>query len=208
MKTKEFIEGIANGTFSKNDVIMQSAQFPDKEDLLWDLRLADKACLESTGKPQVTDEAQIARISNAIEWLSEVYENNSPGEAKATIEPDKTNAYPIPEEIANSERAMELLKKCQEAELLDENYQPKDGITRWQLKEIASNILWLCDIKTTPKWMPFERLWNRQNIDKVKDGNGNNRAFAKRKQQIDEIFDPYIRAKHETIRGNNHVKIR
>lgn len=207
MTTKEFIARIADGTYSKNDVIMQSAQFPDKEDLLWDLRLADKACLESTGKPQVTDEAQIARLCNAIEWLSEVYENNSPGEAEATIEPDKTNAYPIPEEIANSKLAMELLKKCQEAELLDENYQPKHGITRWQLKEIASNILWLCDIKTTPKWMPFERLWNKRNINTAKEGIGENTAYLDRKEKVDKVFETYSHNKNKTIQGDNHMKL-
>ena len=96
MTTKEFIARIADGTYSKNDVIMQSAQFPDKEDLLWDLELADKACLVSTGKPQVTDEAQIARISKAIEWLSEVYEKDSPGEAEATTEPGEAEATTEP----------------------------------------------------------------------------------------------------------------
>ena len=55
MKTKEFIEGIANGTFSKNDIIMLSEAFPDKKDLAWDLWMADKECLESTGKPQISD---------------------------------------------------------------------------------------------------------------------------------------------------------
>ena len=73
MTTKEFIARIADGTYSKNDVIMQSAQFPDKEDLLCDLELADKACLESTGKPQITDEVQINRIAKAISILSEEY---------------------------------------------------------------------------------------------------------------------------------------
>lgn len=205
MTTKEFIARIADGTFSKNDVIMQSAQFPDKEDLLWDLKLADKVCLESTGKPQITDEAQITRISNAISWLSEMYERDSPGEAEATTEPDKTNTYTIPNEIANSDLAMELLKKCQEAELLDENYQPKQGTTNWQQKEIASIIMWLCDIYTTPKWMPFEILWNRRNIDKVKEGTSS--AFIKRKKKIYEIFETYIAEKNNAIKGNNHIKL-
>ena len=205
MTTKEFIERIADGTYSKNDVIIQSAQFPDKEDLLWDLKLADVTCLESTGKPQVTDEAQIVRISNAISWLSEMYEKDSPGEAEATTEPDKTNTYTIPNEIANSDLAMELLKKCQEAELLDENYQPKQGTTNWQQKEIASIIMWLCDIYTTPKWMPFEILWNRRNIDKVKEGTSS--AFNKRKKKIYEIFETYKEEKNNAIKGNNHIKL-
>ena len=66
MTTKEFIEKIANGTFSKNDVLIQSEVFPDKKDLLWDLWMADKACLDSTGKPQIEYEAQITRINKAI----------------------------------------------------------------------------------------------------------------------------------------------
>ena len=73
MTTKEFIARIADGTFSKNDVIMQSAQFPDKEDLLWDLKLADKACLESTGKPQITDDVEIERIAKAINIICKEY---------------------------------------------------------------------------------------------------------------------------------------
>ena len=134
-----------------------------------------------------------------------MYEKDSPGEAEATTEPDKTNTYTIPNEIANSDLAMELLKKCQEAELLDENYQPKQGTTNWQQKEIASIIMWLCDIYTTPKWMPFEILWNRRNIDKVKEGTSS--AFNKRKKKIYEIFETYIAEKNNAIKGNNHIKL-
>lgn len=76
MKTKEFIEGIANGTFSKNDIIMLSEAFPDKKDLIWDLWMADKECMESTGKPQISDEAQISRINRAIDIISDEYQVN------------------------------------------------------------------------------------------------------------------------------------
>ncbi len=76
MTTKEFIECIASGTFSNNDVIMQAASFPYKEDLIWDLWMADKGCQESTGRPQVTDEVQISRITNAISILCEEYQIN------------------------------------------------------------------------------------------------------------------------------------
>lgn len=74
MITKDFIEKIANGTFSKNDVLIQSEVFPDKKDLLWDLWMADKACLDSTGKPQIEDEAQITRINKAISIIEQEYQ--------------------------------------------------------------------------------------------------------------------------------------
>lgn len=76
MTTKEFIEGIANGTFSKNDIITLSETFPDKKDLAWDLWMADKECQESTGKPQISDEAQICRISRAIDIICNEYQVN------------------------------------------------------------------------------------------------------------------------------------
>lgn len=203
MTTKEFIAKIADGTFSKNDVIMQSAQFPDKEDLLWDLKLADKVCLESTGKPQITDEAQITRISNAISWLSEMYERDSPGESN------------LPPELANNPLAMELLEKCKEAGLLDENYMPKLsmtpgklGTTEWQKKEIASNITWLCDLRPKHKWEPFKTYWRSPYIDKPKTPNLSkpenvNRAFMQRKKVVDEVFAPYVEKKNKEIAQNH-----
>ena len=211
MTTKEFIEKIANGTFSKNDVLIQSEVFPDKKDLLWDLWMADKACVESTGKPQITDEAEIARISNAIGWLNESIEGNTPGETKATDHKHQEHIV-IPDEIANSPLAMELLNKCKGAGLLDENYQPipskngKQGTTRFQLKEIASTIMWLCDIETTPKWKPFETLWAIRNLNTAKEGNGTNRAFQERKERIKKIFQPYTSSKNKEIKEESQKR--
>ena len=171
MTTKEFIARIADGTYSKNDVIMQSAQFPDKEDLLWDLKLADKACLESTGEPQITDEAQITRISNAISWLSEEYEKDSPGEAV------------LPDEIANNPLAKKILDKFKEAGLLDSNYQPINGTTLPQLSDIAYNISDFCGFETF--YGTFEKLWGKKNLRTHKDkGSDKNQKYLKRKKIV------------------------
>lgn len=215
MITKDFIEKIANGTFSKNDVLIQSEVFPDKKDLLWDLWMADKACLVSTGKPQVTDEAQIARISKAIEWLSEVYEKDSPGEAEATTEPGEAT---LPEELASNRLAMELLEKCKEAGLLDENYMPipktgnRQGTTKWQKREIASYIIWLCGIHARYQWEPFKTFWNDPYLDKVHTPDLSkpesvNKQFLERKKIVDDIFKKYKEEKNQATRTKEHTNL-
>lgn len=197
MTTKEFIEKIANGTFSKNDVIMQSAQFPDKEDLLWDLKLADKACLESTGEPQITDEAQITRISNAISWLSEEYEKDSPGEAV------------LPDEIANNPLAIKILDKFKEAGLLDSNYQPINGTTLPQLSDIAYNISDFCGFETF--YGTFEKLWGKKNLRTHKDkGSDKNQKYLKRKKIVEDILLPFAKEYKEKAKEKTkkHIPFR
>lgn len=110
MKTKEFIEGIANGTFSKNDIIMLSEAFPDKKDLAWDLWMADKECLESTGKPQISDEAQISRISRAIDIISNEYQINIfTDDEKTHKRKAKVHPVNIPDEISNTQFTREYM---------------------------------------------------------------------------------------------------
>lgn len=204
MTTKEFIENIANGTFSKNDVLIQSEVFPDKKDLLWDLWMADKACLDSTGKPQVTDDAEITRISNAIGWLSEYFKINIYDEAE-TPNHHHSDHLNIPDEIANSQLAMELLNKCKEAGLLDENYQPipdkngKKGTTGWQLKQIADHIGKFCNFKN--RWKTFGTLWGRSGVDKYKSGKGVRRDYIERQEIIDKLFEPYAE------RNKSHISL-
>ncbi len=202
MTTKEFIEYIANGTFSKNDVIMQSAPFPDKEDLIWDLWMADKACLESTGRPQVTDEVQISRIANAISIICEEYQIRLFESSRSL--PDKP--MKLPKYIAESKLALELLDKCKEAGLLDDDYQLLEDTSAWQRKQIASYISWLCDFPY--KYRVFEDFWGVRNIDKVKDGNGDNPEYRKRMQIIEEIFENYQKAKNESVRSSKIEKFK
>ncbi len=110
MITKDFIEKIANGTFSKNDVLIQSEVFPDKKDLLWDLWMADKACLESTGKPQISDEAQISRISRAIDIISNEYQINIfTDDEKTHKRKAKVHPVNIPDEISNTQFTREYM---------------------------------------------------------------------------------------------------
>lgn len=187
MTTKEFIARIADGTYSKNDVIMQSEQFPDKEDLLWDLELADKVCLESTGKPQITDEAQITRISNAISWLSEEYEKDSHGKAEICKEPGEAV---LPDEIANNPLAINMLEKFKEAGLLDSNYQPINGTTLPQLSDIAYNISDFCGFDTY--YGTFEKLWGKKNLRTHKDkGSDKNQKYLNRKKIVKDILLPF-----------------
>ncbi len=198
MTTKEFIEKIANGTFSKNDVLIQSEVFPDKKDLLWDLWMADKVCLDSTGKPQITDEAEITRISNAIDWLSEYFKINIYDEAEIPNH-HLSDHLNIPAEIANSPLAMELLNKCKDAGLLDENYQPTPGTTGWQQKEIADHIGKFCNFKS--RWHTFGILWDKSGIDKYKSGKGVRKDYIERQEIIDKLFKPYAE------RSKSHISL-
>ena len=78
MTVREFINNIATGEFSdSNDILNFSKLFPDIEELIWSLKLADIACLESTGKPQISDDKQISRIKRAIEILSKSSESSA-----------------------------------------------------------------------------------------------------------------------------------
>ena len=78
MTVREFINNIATGEFSDyNDILNFSKLFPDIEELIWSLNLADIACLESTGKPQISDDKQISRIKRAIEILSKSSESSA-----------------------------------------------------------------------------------------------------------------------------------
>ncbi|GHT50084.1 hypothetical protein FACS189440_16890 [Bacteroidia bacterium] len=70
MWVKEFIDKIADGTFTNNDIIEYADQKADKIGLLWNLYFADKDVIETTGKPQITDDRQINRISNAMDIIS------------------------------------------------------------------------------------------------------------------------------------------
>lgn len=135
-------------------------------------------------------------------------------EAEATKEPGEAT---LPEELASNELAMELLKKCKEAGLLDENFMPiprepgKTGTTGWQKKEMAKNIRWLCDIKTLHEWEPFKTFWESPYIDKAKTPDlskpeFNNKGFLKRKETVDNIFAPYIKQKNKDI-SKNHDKL-
>lgn len=73
MIVKEFISKIADGTFTKNDVIEYAALKKDKLDLIWNLWFADKVVIESTGKPQINDDIQMNRIHNAISLISQEF---------------------------------------------------------------------------------------------------------------------------------------
>lgn len=90
MTVREFINNIATGEFSdSNDILNFSKLFPDIEELIWSLKLADIACLESTGKPQISDDKQISRIKRAIEILSKSSESSASPQ-KQQQEPLKT----------------------------------------------------------------------------------------------------------------------
>jgi len=73
MIVKEFITKVADGTFTKNDIIEYANKKEDKLDLVWSLWFADKAVIESTGKPQINDNIQMNRIHDAISLISQKY---------------------------------------------------------------------------------------------------------------------------------------
>ena len=71
MIVKEFIDKVADGTFTDIDVMEYVSQKKDIKSILESLWMADITVLESTGKPQVTDDRQRNRIQNAIFTISE-----------------------------------------------------------------------------------------------------------------------------------------
>jgi len=89
---------------------MLSEAFPDKKDLAWDLWMADKECLESTGKPQISDEAQISRISRAIDIISNEYQINIfTDDEKTHKRKAKVHPVNIPDEISNTQFTREYM---------------------------------------------------------------------------------------------------
>lgn len=113
--------------------------------------------------------------------------------------------YGVPNELQTQE-ALYFLDLCVQAELLDNEYQPLSSTSRWQLKQIAYNISWLCDIH--PIYRPFESLWNRKEIDKVKDpkDDSQNAGVLQRRQKINDLFDKYLKEKREMITGKRIQK--
>lgn len=76
MTTREFIAAIADGTLFERDIIAFAESVSDKEALIWDLWLSDKAVWDKIGTPQITDSKQTDRVSDAIWILSQKYDIN------------------------------------------------------------------------------------------------------------------------------------
>lgn len=64
MTVREFINQIADGSFTKNDVLLQSEQYPDKNDLYWELSVAQTFTKSDT---------EYDRLFTAMEWIRDQY---------------------------------------------------------------------------------------------------------------------------------------
>ena len=64
MTVREFINQITDGSFTKNDVLLQSEQYPDKNDLYWELVVAQTF---------TRDDTEWDRLFFAMGWLREQY---------------------------------------------------------------------------------------------------------------------------------------
>jgi len=73
MIVKEFIEKVADGTFTDIDIIEYVSQKEDIKSVLRSLFMSDIVVIESTGKPQITDVRQKARIINAMYLIGEKF---------------------------------------------------------------------------------------------------------------------------------------
>lgn len=213
MTTKEFIESIASGELSfDSDILKQAARFPDRESLIWDLKLAEIVCMDDTGKPIITTDSQIRRVNHAIAILceetedsrerstaifhAEILEKEKPNKATQSNEVKDSksqNTVIIPEDIANNETAMEILNKFKDAGLLDENFQKKEG--KWpQLKVIAQQISIICDFDS--QYQIFEKFWN-YSLHNITDKRSNNQKYNNRLQLVWDILEPYLKRKKE-----------
>lgn len=104
MIVKEFIYKVADGSYTNNDIIEYATQKEDKMDLLWCLYFSDKAVEESTGKPQINDQAQISRIDKAISLISLKFNISLFNEPTS-------NQFNLPEELY-CERSQALFNKA------------------------------------------------------------------------------------------------
>lgn len=64
MTVREFINQITDGSFTKNDVLLQSEQYPDKNDLYWELLVAQTFTKSDT---------EYDRLYRAMEWIRDQY---------------------------------------------------------------------------------------------------------------------------------------
>lgn len=72
MTTREFIVRLANGEFSKNDILQYAASVPDVSDLYWQLWFSMYAVPEGFTKP-IVEEYKHKYITNAMQILETKY---------------------------------------------------------------------------------------------------------------------------------------
>lgn len=72
MTTREFIVRLANGEFSKNDILQYAASVPDVSDLYWELWFSMYAVPEGFTKP-IVEEYKHKYITNAMQMLVTKY---------------------------------------------------------------------------------------------------------------------------------------
>ena len=72
MRTREFIVRLANGEFSKNDILQYAASVPDVSDLYWELWFSMYAVPEGFTKP-IVEEYKHKYITNAMQILVTKY---------------------------------------------------------------------------------------------------------------------------------------
>ncbi len=177
MKVKEFILQVANGTLYKDDILSFVSNSWDKENLLWDLYLADKVVNDETGLPLISTEVEINRIANAIEQVSTHFNVSlipqHPNEKSPGCNCDDIIVRQIPEEL-QTEKAQNLLGKLIEKGFCDNNYNwNKELQLLAYFAKRASLYLELsnktkenrqtrCMEKQT-SWKPFEALFTYKN---------------------------------------------
>lgn len=91
MTTREFIVRLANGEFSKNDILQYAASVPDVSDLYWELWFSMYAVPEGFTKP-IVEEYKHKYITNAMQILVTKYgyDDLVQPEAKGNIQPKQT----------------------------------------------------------------------------------------------------------------------
>lgn len=91
-------------------------------------------------------------------YNAQVVNQNNYYDQNASKEPDANtdNEHELPKELQTN-RARGMLNRAVERELLKEDYQPRDGIKKWQLALLADTIATALELKS--KWKVFGRLW-------------------------------------------------
>ena len=92
LTVKDYILGISKGDLTKHDIIKFADVVADKTELLWDLWLADKTAA-SSGKPLISFDKEISKISQAIDQISNHYNLNIFGTAETAYSVGSFDRY-------------------------------------------------------------------------------------------------------------------
>lgn len=190
MKVLDFIDGIANSTLKEHDIITFIDKVENKVGLLWDLHFASIECSDDTGKPRITDDRQINRISNAIDFISDRYNINMLDEELSRTSNQEHELH-LPDEL-DTEQAIKYFSRALEVGYIEQTntgYKWLYGETKGQVR-----LGYFCNkVYSTPR--PINKLEELFGVKKLSSSISSADCEAKRadvkkwrKEMIDTLF--------------------